>query len=294
MMGFGLLWMLLLILLPVVGIGGLIIWLISTQKKSEGSNSPLITGIVVSILVLLILGLVFGVILFNQIFRWFNFGPGGMMGNRFNLWRDTPVWMHSIGIGMHRSMPRNFNFWQQTNQVLSIDETENVVNEFLENYGKDDLAISEIMIFDNHGYAVITEISTGIGAFELLIDPVDKIVYPEYGPNRMWNFKYGMHGRSRMMGGHMGSFWVQRSTTDQFALSTMQIDPSEAQDIAQNYLNESFPGAEVSDHLSTFYGYYTIDVERDSNIFGMLSVNGLTGQVFYHHWHGDFIEMVEH
>ncbi len=74
----------------------------------------------------------------------------------------------------------------------------------------------------------------------------------------------------------------------------MQIDPVEAQKFAQDYLNESFPGAEVSDHLTTFYGYYTIDVERDGNIFGMLSVNGLTGQVSYHHWHGEFIEMEEH
>ena len=294
MMGFGLFWIFLVFALPLIGIGGLIIWLISTNKKGENSNNALRTGIIVTILIVVILGLVFGLILLNQVFRWFNFGPGGMMGNRFNLWRDTPSWMHSIGTGMHRSRPRFFNFGQRTNQVLSLDETENAVNEFLENYGNDDLAISEIMIFDNHGYAVVTEISTGIGAFELLIDPADKFVFPEYGPNRMWNLKYGMHGRVGMMGGRMGSDWRQRNTTDQLTLTTMQIDPVEAQKIAQDYLNESFPGAEVSDHLTTFYGYYTIDVERDGNIFGMLSVNGLTGQVFYHHWHGEFIEMEEH
>ncbi len=47
----------------------------------------------------------------------------------------------------------------------------------------------------------------------------------------------------------------------------------------------------VSKKVRTFYGYYTIDVERDGKIIGMLSVNGYTKQVFLHTWHGDFIEM---
>ena len=38
---------------------------------------------------------------------------------------------------------------------------------------------------------------------------------------------------------------------------------------------------------------YTIDLERDGQIVGMLSVNGYDGQVFPHTWHGTFIEMSE-
>jgi len=38
-------------------------------------------------------------------------------------------------------------------------------------------------------------------------------------------------------------------------------------------------------------GYYTLHILEDSETIGMLSVNAYTGQVFHHHWHGDFIEM---
>jgi hypothetical protein len=42
-----------------------------------------------------------------------------------------------------------------------------------------------------------------------------------------------------------------------------------------------------------FYGYYTFDFTVNGKIAGMLSVNGNTGQVWYHSWHGDFIQEVE-
>ena len=43
-----------------------------------------------------------------------------------------------------------------------------------------------------------------------------------------------------------------------------------------------------------FYGYYTLDFEKDGRIAGMLSVNGYSGQVFLHTWHGTFIEEAEY
>jgi len=42
-----------------------------------------------------------------------------------------------------------------------------------------------------------------------------------------------------------------------------------------------------------FYGYYTLHVLKDGQIYGMLSVNGYTGQVWYHSWHGPFLGMKE-
>ena len=43
------------------------------------------------------------------------------------------------------------------------------------------------------------------------------------------------------------------------------------------------------------YGYYTIHtVDKDGNILGMLSVNGFSGDVWYHSWHGVFIDMQEY
>jgi hypothetical protein len=32
---------------------------------------------------------------------------------------------------------------------------------------------------------------------------------------------------------------------------------------------------------------------KDDQVYGMLSVNGYTGDVWYHTWHGDFIDMTE-
>jgi len=38
---------------------------------------------------------------------------------------------------------------------------------------------------------------------------------------------------------------------------------------------------------------YTLDFEKDGKVAGMLSVNGYSGQVFLHTWHGTFIEESE-
>ena len=42
-----------------------------------------------------------------------------------------------------------------------------------------------------------------------------------------------------------------------------------------------------------FYGYYTFDVKKGGAVLGMLSVNAFSGQVWYHAWHGGFIDMQE-
>ena len=48
--------------------------------------------------------------------------------------------------------------------------------------------------------------------------------------------------------------------------------------------------ATKTDDASTFPGYYTLDVTRDGRTLGMLSVNAYSGQVWYHNWHGTFIQ----
>jgi ABC-type glycerol-3-phosphate transport system substrate-binding protein len=42
-----------------------------------------------------------------------------------------------------------------------------------------------------------------------------------------------------------------------------------------------------------FYGYYTLEVNKDGKIYGMLSVNANTGAVWYHTWHGTFLKILE-
>ena len=73
----------------------------------------------------------------------------------------------------------------------------------------------------------------------------------------------------------------------------LSVNPEDALKVAQSYLDQFAPGVDVSDEITKFYGYYTIDIEENGEIVGMLSVNGFTRQVFPHTWHGDFIEMSE-
>lgn len=61
--------------------------------------------------------------------------------------------------------------------------------------------------------------------------------------------------------------------------------------LAQNYLGTTFPGATAVAEAKPFPGYDTLHFPRDGQVAGMLSVNGYSGQVFLHHWYGDFVEM---
>lgn len=70
------------------------------------------------------------------------------------------------------------------------------------------------------------------------------------------------------------------------------IDEDEAMEIAQAFLDEVYPGSEADDP-HPFYGYYTIHTTRDGEIFGMLSVNLYDGGVWYHNWHGEYIQSKE-
>ena len=71
----------------------------------------------------------------------------------------------------------------------------------------------------------------------------------------------------------------------------MKISAGEAVDGAQKWLDARMPGVMAGDEAESFYGYYTIHTMTDGEISGMLSVNGSTGQVWYHNWHGSFVGM---
>jgi len=227
------------------------------------------------------------------------FNPGGERYDR--SWERDHMgpgmmgWGRSMG-GQTKGMMDGFR-GESSIDPLSVAETREAVESYLESYNAEDLAIEEIMIFDNNAYAIVREERTGIGAFELLVDPATKEVFPEYGPNMMWNLKYGMMGDSSeygMMGpGMMGDYRYGAIPDEYEGLGELSVSPEEALQAAQVYLDEYAPGTQVSDEITPFYGYYTIDVEREGEITGMVSVNGFTSRVFPHTWHGEFIEMSE-
>jgi len=147
---------------------------------------------------------------------------------------------------------------------------------------------------------IVKESETGLGAFELLVDPASQVAYPEYGPNMMWNLKYGglnhggMMGGQGMMGGNgmMGGSNYQNQTPNDIT-TEMAITSEQAIQYAQQYLDSNYAGATAVTDPIQFYGYYTLDFEKDGKIIGMLSANSYSGQIFLHTWHGTFIEEAE-
>jgi hypothetical protein len=177
-----------------------------------------------------------------------------------------------------------------TGQILSLDETVKVAEAYIALYGNESLEIAEVMQFDNNFYAQAVESETGIHAFEILIDPSTAEVYPEPGPNMMWNTKYGMMGSRGMMGGFGGMMGGFRNISN----NDMSVSPEQARELAQAKLDNLLPGTTVDEEVDVFYGYYTIHTLHDGEVVGMLSINGYTGQVWLHTWHGNFIYMTEH
>ena len=187
---------------------------------------------------------------------------------------------------------------------LTIDQVKAAAEKYMKALDVAGLELGEVMIFDNNGYVVVKESATGIGAFELLVDPASQSAYPEHGPNMMWNTKYSglnhqymMGNGSGMMGGGNGMMQGMMDGLDSTVPNnipiTMTVTPEQAIGYAQGYLDANLAGATAAGDPITFYGYYTLDFEKDGNVAGMLSVNGYSGQVFLHTWHGTFIEETE-
>jgi hypothetical protein len=221
---------------------------------------------------------VFGLVLFVPFFAiqpqtYAGWGPmGGMMGS-----------------GMMGGMMGDSNV-NPTGQRIPIDQATQIAQTYLTSFANPDLGIDEIMEFQNNFYVIYYEKSTGVRAFEMLIDPYTGRIFPEYGPNMMWNTKYGMMNGMGGMGGMMGGSMMgnQRGTPT----TNMPVTKDQAATIAENYLKTYLPGASTEEP-DVFYGYYTIHITENGKIYGMLSVNGYSGQVWYHSWHGQFIQVKE-
>jgi len=164
-----------------------------------------------------------------------------------------------------------------TGAQLNITTAKTIAQNYVASLGNPDLTVKQVEEYSANFYVQVNEKSTGNGAFELLINKYTGSIYPEMGPNMIWNTKYGMM-RSGILGGIFGP-----------PTTTMTVTKTQATANAQQYLNSYIPGATTGD-VTTFYGYYTIEVLNGGTTYGMLSVNGYNGQVWYHTWHGTFIQ----
>jgi len=134
-----------------------------------------------------------------------------------------------------------------------------------------DLRVGEVMQFTNNFYAELLTRS-GDGATEVLIEPRTGAVHLEYGPAMMWNIEYGMHPSG--------------------SSGPAQVSATEATRVAQQWLRGRDRSLTV-EQPDAFPGYYTLHTLKDGTVAGMLSVNAYTGAVWYHAWHGDFVDMSE-
>jgi hypothetical protein len=248
------------------------------------------------------------------------YGPAMMFadGNRDNAAYSPGMMTGRGGSGMMNGIMGGYGWRSGTAPdagTLTVDEAKAAAEEYLQSINLQGLETGEVMIFDNNAYVVVKESETGLGAFELLVDPASQVAYPEHGPNMMWNLKYSGLNHSQMMGGSggygmMGGMmsgsggmmggsgammdgWEYQATPSASVSAEMTVTPEEAIQYAQEYLNANDAGAVAADDPTQFYGYYTLDFSKDGRILGMLSVNGYNGQIFLHTWHGTFIEEAE-
>ena len=134
-----------------------------------------------------------------------------------------------------------------TGTPLSTTTAATIAQNYVTSIGNPDLVVKQVEEYYANFYVQVNEKSTGNGAFELLINKYTGSVYPEMGPNMMWNTKYGMM-RSGILGGIYGA-----------PTTTMPVSAPQATTDAQQYLNTYVPGTTTGD-VTTFYGYYTIEV----------------------------------
>jgi hypothetical protein len=188
------------------------------------------------------------------------FGPGGMMGG---AWQGAPATGTALG---------------------SLADAQQAFQQYLDRFGNANLVLDEVMEFQNNFYAIVEQKDTGMGAFELLSSKQTGFVFPEPGPNMMWNTQYGHMGG--FGGGMMGGWWGQAAGGEP------TVSAERARELAQQWLDQYQPGS-TTEEPTTFPGYYTLHSVKDGEITGMLSVHAYGGQVWYHTWHGPFVATTE-
>lgn len=204
------------------------------------------------------------------------------------------------------------SIYAASSRPISQDEARRRAEGFAARYGQE-VKIRDFMVFTENYYVQIVNSKTGLGLGELLVDRYTGVVQPEYGPNMVWNTRYGMGGGGmtggNMMGGNtMGNGQNQGApgvmqggqgqgmmgatpNQGQVAPATVRYNLAGAEKLAATFVAGYLPGGKVLEGLA-FPGYYTFDYGRKA-IEGMLSVNAYTGEVWVHGWHGLFLGEVK-
>jgi len=135
----------------------------------------------------------------------------------------------------------------------------------------ENLRVARMYEFANVFYAFVEETDTGMGAFQLIVQPVSGKVRVENGPSFNWNTKYG---RRAMM---------------DIEIPENALSMEEALTQAQKALEEESAELTIDPQGVAFHGYYTFEYLVDGEITGLISVNAQDCDYWFHNWLGDFI-----
>jgi hypothetical protein len=190
-----------------------------------------------------------------------------MLATLLALAACVPAWGPGMmGSGMMSDMPMmggTMGYYSGVPSQISHERAKTTVDNYLTSINNPDLEIDEFEEYSHTFYVSLIERSTGTGAIELIIDRYTGSLQSE-PQSMMWN-----------------SQQAQMTVTSEVALK-----------IAQDFLDVVYPGTRA-DEVVAYYGYYTIMTKLEGEHYGMLSVNGYSGDVWYHTWHGMFISQVE-
>ena len=180
-----------------------------------------------------------------------------------------------------------------SSRPISMERAIEILRQWPDAHHVDGLVLDEAEAYTQNFYGQFKEASTGRGAVQVLVDRYTGRPMPEMGPNLMWNAKYGKAMMKEMMSGmgmmmnNMGMMGIAPATPPASAISEPQAKQSATQFLAGYLPSARLGGGDA------FYGYYHFDVLRGIRQVGMLSVNAQSGQVWYHTWHGEFLEKRE-
>jgi len=196
-------------------------------------------------------------------------GPG-MMGNPGQMgpgMMNNQGYNYSSGSGMMggNMMGNMMALYYPEAKPIAQDEALKSMESFAKQYGSN-VEIEDFMAFSSNYYAVLKDVNNNQNIAEVLVDRYSGSVYPEMGPNMMWNTLYGA---GRTQAGNTG------------------YDLAGAKKLAEDFLTGYLPGAKILES-NEMPGYYTFDFGRN-NIEGMLSVNAYSGQIWVHTWHGSYL-----
>ena len=159
---------------------------------------------------------------------------------------------------------------EETGERITTDQALSLAQDYATGRSEN-LRVARIYEFENAYYAVVEETDTGMGAFQLIIQPVSGNVRFESGAGMMWNTKYG---RRAMMDVEIPE-------------NTLTMEAAAAQ--AQQVLKEESADLSIDPAGVAFHGYYTYEYQVEGKTAGLISVNAEDGDYWFHNWLGNFI-----